>query len=319
MAILAGTATTFAGAPGLQGLREDLSDEIYMISPETTPFMSNVGRGTADAVLHEWQTDALAPPNLNNAQFQGDDISSFTPASVTTRLGNRTQISRKECIISGTVEAVNKAGRKSEVARQMYKRGRELKIDIESIILSNQAAAVGAVATAPKAASVLAFIKTNVSMGAAPGANPIGDGTNTRTDGVQRAFTEALLKTTMASVYTNSGEDLDVLMVPPAQKAVVSGFTGGAQKQVDVTTKKIVATVDIYVGDFHTVSVIPNRWMRSRDALLLNYDYWSVDWLRPISQMPLAKTGDAEKRLMLGEWTLVAKNEAANGLIADLS
>ena len=131
MAIIAGTATTFAGAPGLQGLREDLSNEIYMISPETTPFMSNVGRGTADAVLHEWQVDSLAPPNLANAQFQGDDISSFTPASVTTRLGNRTQISRKEVIVSGTVEAVNKAGRKSEIARQMYKRGRELKIDIE--------------------------------------------------------------------------------------------------------------------------------------------------------------------------------------------
>jgi len=316
MAILAGTATTFAGAPGLMGLREDLSNEIYMISPETTPFMSNVGRGTADAVLHEWQVDALAPPNLANAQFQGDDISSFTPASVTTRLGNRTQISRKEVIISGTVEAVNKAGRKSEVARQMYKRGRELKIDIESIILSNQAAAVGAVATAPKAASVLAFIKTNVSH---VGTNPVGDGSNARTDGTPRAFTEAMLKTTMASVYTNSGEDLDVLMVPPAQKAVVSGFTGGAQKQVDVTTAKVVSTVDIYVGDFFTVNVVPNRWMRSRDALLLNYDYWSVDWLRPIKQQELAKTGDADKRLLLGEWTLVAKNEAANGLIADLS
>jgi hypothetical protein len=128
-----------------------------------------------------------------------------------------------------------------------------------------------------------------------------------------------MLKTVMASVYTNSGEDLDVLMVPPAQKVVVSGFTGGAQKQVDVTQVKVVSTVDIYVGDFFTVNVVPNRWMRSRDALLLNYDYWSVDWLRPIKQQELAKTGDAEKRLLLGEWTLVAKNEAANGLIADLS
>jgi len=316
MAILTGTATTFAGAPGLQGLREDLSNEIYMISPESTPFMSNVGRGSADAVLHEWQVDALAPPNLSNAQFQGDDIASFTPASVTTRLGNRTQISRKECIISGTVEAVNKAGRRSELARQMYKRSRELKIDIESIILSNQAAAVGAVATAPKAASVLAWLKTNVSH---VGTNPAGDGSNARVDGTARPFTEAMLKTVMGSVYTNSGEDLDVLMVPPAQKPVVSAFTGGAQKQVDVSTKKVISTFDVYVGDFFTVTVVTNRWMRSRDALLLNYDYWSVDWLRPIKQMPLATTGDAEKRLLIGEWTLVSKNEAANGLIADLS
>ena len=130
---------------------------------------------------------------------------------------------------------------------------------------------------------MLAWIKTNVSH---VGTNPVGDGSNARTDGTVRPFTETMLKTTMASVYTNSGEDLDVLMVPPAQKAVVSGFAGGAQKQVDVTKATVVSTVDIYVGDFFTVNVVPNRWMRSRDALLLNYDYWSVDWLRPIKREP---------------------------------
>jgi hypothetical protein len=116
MAIISGTALTYTGQPGLQGLREDLSDMIYNVSPDDHPFMSNVGRGTADAVLHEWQTDALAAANVNNAQFQGDDIATFSPASVTARLGNRTQISRKEVIISGTVDAVNKAGRKTELA-----------------------------------------------------------------------------------------------------------------------------------------------------------------------------------------------------------
>ena len=150
MAIISGTATTFAGSPGMQGMREDLSDMIYMLSPSDTPFTSNVGRGTADAVLHEWQTDSLAAPNTANAQFQGDDIATFTPASVTARLGNRTQISRKEVIISGTLDAVNKAGRRTELAYQMTKRAKELKIDIEAILLSNQAKVTGAAATAPK-------------------------------------------------------------------------------------------------------------------------------------------------------------------------
>lgn len=116
MAIVTGTALTYSGQPGLQGLREDLSDMIYMLSPSDTPFTSNVGRGTADAVYHEWQTDSLAAANTANAQFQGDDIATFTAASVTARLGNRTQISRKEVIISGTVDAVNKAGRRTELA-----------------------------------------------------------------------------------------------------------------------------------------------------------------------------------------------------------
>lgn len=246
MAIITGTATTFSGSPGMQGLREDLSDMIYLLSPSDTPFTSNVGRGTCDAVLHEWQTDALAAANGANAQFQGDDIATFSAASVTQRLGNRTQISRKEVIISGTLDAVNKAGRKTETAYQLTKRAKELKIDIETILLQNQAKVVGAAATAPLCASVLSWIKTNVSH---VGTNPAGDGTNARVDGTPRAFTEAMLKTVMASVYTNSSEDLDVLMVGASNKAVVSGFTGNATKMVDVMEKQLVATVDVYVGD----------------------------------------------------------------------
>jgi hypothetical protein len=52
---------------------------------------------------------------------------------------------------------------------------------------------------------------------------------------------------------------------------------------------------------------------------LINWDLWSVDWLRPIRQMELAKTGDAEKRLLIGEYTLSSKNEAGSGLVADLT
>src|SRR4051812_27066212 len=203
MAIITGTALTFSGSPGLQGLREDLSDMIYNVSPDDHPFMSNVGRGTADAVYHEWQTDSLAAANVSNAQFQGDDIATFSAASVTSRLGNRTQISRKEVIISGTVDAVNKAGRATELAYQLVKRGRELKNDIESILLNNQAKVVGAAATAPLLAGVPSWIKTNVDH---VGTNPAGDGTNARVDGTPRAFTETMLKTVMKSVYTNSSE-----------------------------------------------------------------------------------------------------------------
>lgn len=295
MAIIAGTATTFAGSPGMQGLREDLSDMIYNLSPTDTPFTNNVGRGTADAVLHEWQTDSLAAPNTANAQFQGDDIATFTPASITARLGNRTQISRKEVSISGTLDAVNKAGRRTELAFQMTKRAKELKIDIEAILLNNQAKVTGAVATAPKLASVLAWIKTNTDH---VGTNPTGDGTDARVDGTPRAFTETMLKTVMKSVYNNSSEDLDVLMVGAGNKTVASGFAGGAQKTYDISERKLTATIDVYTGDFSTVRIIANRFMRPRDALLLNYSLWSVDWLRPIRQMELAKTGDAEKRML---------------------
>jgi hypothetical protein len=128
-----------------------------------------------------------------------------------------------------------------------------------------------------------------------------------------------MLKAAMKSVYTNSSEDLDVVMAGASNKQAISAFTGGAQKMVDVMKQETVATVDVYVGDFHTVRIIPNRFQRVRDVFLLNWSYWSVDWLRPITQVPLAKTGDAEKRMLIGEYTLAAKNEASSGLIADLT
>jgi hypothetical protein len=316
MAIIPNTATTFSGSPGLQGLREDLSDMIYMISPETTPFTSNVGRESCDAVLHEWQTDALAPANVNNAQFQGDDISTFSAASVTARLGNRTQILRKEVIISGTVDAVRKAGRNTELAYQLTKRGKEIKIDHESVLLNNQAKVVGAAATAPLMAGVPAWIKTNVNH---VGTNPVGDGSNARVDGTPRAFTEVILKDVLKQIWTNSSEEPDVLMCGGSNKSVASAFTGGAQKTVDVATKKLTATVDIYVGDFASINIISNRWQRPRDAFVLNWNYWAIAWLRRTSQVPLAKTGDAEKRMLIQESTLVSRNEAASGAAYDLT
>jgi hypothetical protein len=316
MAIVPGTALTYTGQPGLQGLREDLSNMIYMISPETTPFLSNIGRETCDAVLTEWQTDSLAAADVANAQFQGDDIATFSAASVTARLGNRTQIMRKTVIISGTVDRVNKAGRNTELALQLTKRGKELKIDTESILLNNQAKVTGAVTTAPTMAGVPAWIKTNTNH---VGTNPVGDGSNIRVDGTQRAFTEVMLKDVLKQIWTNSSEEPDVLMCGGSNKSVASSFTGGAQKTVDVATKKLTATVDIYVGDFHTINIISNRWQRPRDAFLLNWNYWAVAWLRPTSQVPLAKTGDAEKRMLIQECTLISKNEAASGGIYDLT
>ena len=86
-----------------KGLREDLSDIIYSISPTDTPFMSGIGKEKATAVLHEWQTDSLANAVANNAQIEGDEIG-FSAPSATTRVNNRTQISRKSVIVTGTLE-----------------------------------------------------------------------------------------------------------------------------------------------------------------------------------------------------------------------
>jgi len=315
MALIPNTFTTYSAI----GLREDLTDIIYNISPTETPFMTGVARGKATAVLHEWQTDALEPPNGANAQIQGDDISAFDAVVPTVRLGNYTQISRKTVIISMTEEAVDKAGRKNEMGYQVAKKGKSLKRDMETILLQNQARAVGSSTVAPLLGSVLSFIHTNTQKGTG-GADPTGNGTNARTDGTQAPFTELMLQAALASVWNNSGDEPDELLVNSEQKQVVSRtFTGNNTRYINADEEKLVASIDVYVYDFGSVEVKADRFMRSRDALIINSDLWAVSWLRPIALVDLAKTGDNEKKLMVGEYTLEARNEAGSGGIFDLS
>jgi len=318
MTIATNTFLTYSA----KGIREDLSNQIYNISPETTPFMNNIGRGTANNTLFQWQTDSLADNTTANAQLQGDDITSYDAVTATVQLTNYTQISRKTVVISGTVEAVNKAGRKSELAYQLAKRAAELKRDMETIMLANQAATAGDSTTAQKTGSLLAFIKTNTDKGT-NGADPVYTTlpNDDRSDGVTRAFTETILKSVLQKVWEQGG-DPSIVMVGAKNKQVVSGFNGIATRYRDVPAGKqaqIIGAADVYVGDFGQVNIVPNRFQRDRDAFVLSPDYAGVHFLRPFQQVELATTGDAEKRLLLAEYGLAIYNEKAHGLAADLS
>jgi hypothetical protein len=314
MAIVANTFTRYSAV----GIREDLSNVIYNISPEETPFISNIGRENVKNTYFEWQTDSLAAASASNAALEGDDISSFTAVSPTSRIGNYTQISTKNVVISGTLEALDKAGRRSELTYQLAKLGSELKRDMESALLANQSPVAGNTTTARRTAGLPAFIKTNTDFGSG-GADTAGIAA--RTDGTQRAFTEALLKTVIAEVWESGGTP-KMLMVGSHNKQVASGFTGIATRFRDVPAgqqAQIVGAADVYVSDFGTVNIVPNRFQRARDAFVVDPQYASMAVLRPIQQMELAKTGDAEKRLMLVEYGLKVNNEAAHGIVADLT
>jgi hypothetical protein len=316
MAIVANTFTRYSAI----GIREDLSNVIYNISPEETPFISNIGRESVKNTYYEWQTDSLAAASAANAALEGDDVSSFAAVSPTARVGNYTQISTKNVVISGTLESVDKAGRRSELTYQLAKLGSELKRDMEAALLANQAAAAGSTTVARRTAGLPAWLTSNTSTGVG-GANPTVGSTPTaaRTDGTQRAFTEALLKTVVQSVWTSGGTP-KMLMVGPFNKVASSAFTGIATRFRDVPAgqqAQIIGAADVYVSDFGTINIVPNRFQRDRDAFIVDPDYASLAVLRPIQQMELAKTGDAEKRLMLVEYGLKVNSQAAHGIIAD--
>ena len=324
MSQTANTFDTFAA----KGIRESLSNVIYNISPEETPFMSNIGRENVKNTYFEWQTDSLAAASTTNAQIEGDDVSSFDSTSATPRVGNYTQISTKTVLISGTLEAVDKAGRRSELAYQLAKRSAEIKRDMESTMLTNQAASAGSagVSTAlRKTGSLLAFLKTNTDKGTG-GVDPVytSSPSATRTDATAanlRTFTEAILKTVIQKVWASGGSP-KLLMVGPVNKARVSGFAGIAEIRREVTGNRqatIIGAADVYVSDFGSVSVVPNRFQRERDAFVLDPEYAAVSYLRPFQTVELAKTGDAEKRLITVEYGLKVNTAAAPGLAADLT
>ena len=315
MAIVTNTFTSFDAA----GIRESLADVIANISPEEVPLQSNIGSENVSNTYFEWQTDSLAATSTT-ARIDGDDVSSFDSTSATTRVGNYTHILRRTLIVADNMGAQDLAGRNDELAYQLAKRGKELRRDVEAVLTDNNAQVAGNSSTARETGGLGAWVATNENVGSGGGLTT-GDGTTARTDGTQRDFTEAMLKDAMQQAFTSGGQP-SILMVGPHNKTVVSGFAGIAAQRYQAPSDSpttIIGAADVYLSDFGTLSVTANRFSRERDAWLLDPEYASVCYLRPIQQVELAKTGDAEKRMVLAEFGLKVTNEAAHAVVADLN
>lgn len=298
---------------------------IFDISPTETPFQNSIKKNKATATSHEWQTDALDAAGTN-AQVQGDDATTNT-ALPTVRLNNQCQILSKTARVSGTQEAVDKAGRDSEMAYQVSKRMKEIKRDLEYALVRNQASTSGLAASAATMASVeswLATNKTSVGTGTAQTTPGFASGrvASPTDSSVAGTLTEAALKAVIQAAW-NQGGDPTVLMVGPATKSKISGsFTGIATRFRDVPSGKqaqVISGVDLYVSDFGEHRLIPNRFMRDQNILVLDMDFWALSQLRPLKSTELAKTGDSERRQLIMECTLESRNEKASGKVSDIN
>lgn len=310
------------------GNREDLSNVIYNISPSDTPVMSAIGTTSAKAVKHEWQKDTLAAPGAN-AQLEGDVVSPDV-STPTTRLDNICQIFRKTASVTGTQEKVNKAGRTSELAYQMAKRMKEMKLDIELAILQNQAKVAGSATVARKMAGILSWLKTNTSH-ATDGADPTAaTGAYARTAGTARLPTEDMITDVMQSCYTNGGKPTMMVVSPKMKGYISANFIGGVGSPVTTYRQQASKTagnvVEVYQTDFGLLDIVPDRVMvnatstldTSKNIFLLDPKMFALAWLRPIFREDLAKTGDAKNVMLTAECTLEARNEASSGVIADV-
>lgn len=323
MAAVANTVITTAAV----GNRESLSDVVSRITPEDTPIYSMIGKDSVESVHPEWETDDLAAPGAN-VQTEGDEYT-FGAVTPPVRLGNYTQIFRKEFIISNTQEAVKQAGNIQKRKYQKLKKGVELKKDVEYSILSN----VGSVGGATRVSGGLpSWIATNASRGATGANGGFNSGTGLTapaTNGTQRAFTKALMDGVASQCY-NSGANVSSLVVSPYVKSVFVTFMSDAnvaafRNTVSTSGKNtIVATADIYEGPYGKLTVQPDRVMAvnagvARNAFFIDEDMAEFAWLRPIAEDPdIAKTGDAKKCVLIGEGTLKIKNEKGMGVVADI-
>lgn len=296
-----------------RGNREDLVNTVYDISPTQTPALTALPRTKATAVLHEWTTHALIAAAANE-KVEGDDIA-ITAANAKTRLNNRTAISAKVAGVTHTQQAVGKVGMQDAMAEQVGYRLAEIKRDMELMLFANTAKVAGNDTTARKSAGFPTWI---LNAAGVIGANPTGDGTDTATDGTQRALTEGLLQEASQLAYDDGGNP-SLLIVGAFNKRVVSGFPGNQTRNSDADDKKLVNSISIYEDDFNTLKVVADRFCVSRNATLIDTEYAKVAYLRPFETFDLAKIGSTTRKQIEVEWCLEVSNRDAHATIRDLT
>ena len=299
------------------GIREDLEDVIYDVSPEETPFYSTCAKVTAKSTRHDWQTDALRASGAN-AHIEGDTTTATT-RTPTVRLDNQTQIFKDAVIVPDTDEGLDKAGRAGEIAYQVMKIAKEQKLDIEKALFDNNAKVVGDSTTARELAGAPAWLGTNTAIGTGLAADPATlDGAAARTDGTQVAFSQARFDSVMQSIWEQGGNP-DVVYLSAFQMDLALGFDGNNNQRSTITaeSERVIRHMAVYVTPWGTVEWVPCRENRSRDVFVMQSDMWAVGVLRPTKNVALAKTGDNTTRQVTTELTLVCKNEKSSGGIFD--
>ena len=324
MAIPTNTSTTYSAI----GIRESLANVIYNIAPLDTPFFSGCSKQSVDNTFFEWQTDTISAGSANrHLEGDGQDSTSADARENPVRVGNYTQISRYIIQTSGTNEAVDYAGRKSSQAYQLAKKAKRMKRDIEFMLTSNVARNAGATGTERVSAGLPAWIATNyhsLGSGGTTGSASSGNGTDAATDATtDNSITEAGIKTVIKEAY-ESGGDPDMIMCKPDIKQAISDLTQSVSSLRTAADKvapaHVVAAVDVYVSDFGTFRIVPNRnQARSQDVFILDMDHWAMGVLRDFKTVDLAVTGDSQRQMLLYEAGLMSKNEKSSGYLANVT
>ena len=328
-----------------KGKKEDLASFITMITRDETPFLSSIGNKKATAVFHEWQTDELAAPAAN-AKAEGLDYTAADTPSSTTRLGNYSQILVKEIKVSKTLDSVSKAGRNSEFAYQMKKKGTELKRDLEhALVGSRQVTSGSGVAdavpdnTGRTMGGVQSWIPKDHNWDASAGTPAFqgaagGNGATAHTAPTAGTHTLALsdVDEVMQKVYEEGGK-ATVLMMSPSNKRSFSALAqavSNVRRNID-EIGSLRQSVELYESDFGIVKVVPNYIQGlatsvdisegvggTTDVIVYDPSWWAMANLRSLSTTDVGQKGDSTVGMMVEETTLECRNPSGSGMISGL-
>lgn len=301
-------------------LREDLQDMIYDISPMDTIFLTGAGRGTVKSTTHEWLVDALATPAANK-WIEGDDFSASARA-LPSRLKNYTQISRKDIVVTETARAIDDAGMTEILAYHVSRVSREIKRDMEFEMLANNPANSANSTSARVSAGVPNWIyagqhykaTSQTTQTTTAPVSGFATAAGTSWTASATAYVEADLRGMLQLAWSTGGE-VDTVLCDSVAFNKFSTFTGVATRFRDVGSRQpaqIIGYADVYVSPFGQHKLTLSRYMPANSAYGLQMDMWSVNYLRPFNIQDIAKVGDAERKMLLAEWTLCAKNPLAN-------
>jgi hypothetical protein len=283
-----------------KGIREGLSDTVADLFADDVPFFAMCEKVQSRATKHEWQADALSSAVTTGIK-EGADLS-YAQAATRTRHANYMHIRLRNWDVTFTQMAVEVAGIKDQVTREMTKAMKALLTDYDKIFLNSGNSAVGATGTARTARGIMNAIRTNTGRGSSAGG------------AVKQALTEGKVNTLLQKIWT-AGGDPRALFCNGYQKRVISqNFTAktGFSWQMQASTRAAINNINKYEGSFGTVDIIPDRQMAGMGLVIVTPDQLKVAVLRDITQYKGAPTASSVKGWVEAEMTLVWGNEKAH-------
>ena len=315
-------------------IAEDVLRKVFDISRIPLPVQDRVGTSTASNAYHEWLTDRLADPNVDNARVDGSDPTD-NDAKGGARVGNQCQISSKTVKVSTRAQNSD-VFTGNDLARQIMRRNQELRRDVDAIVLQPQASvADNGTATAGRLGGLPSWLVTNTYRGAGGADGGFSGGlVGAPTPGAARGLTETLVKTAAQDVWKLGG-DPSVLMSVPDVIAGLSTymFTGSAriaslQSDQGIKGQTAIGYVNVFLTDFDVqLEMIGNRLQQTyidavdvpvANVFVLTPNMLNIAFLHGYRMDALAKTGLSDERDMTVDYTLEVNNEEAHAVIADV-